>query len=483
MPAHSSPRDNDRLSEFPIFLRVEDRFAVVIGNGEEALNKSRLLFESRITQHVVADNPSPELALWINASKLNHIWEEFSPSQLDGALLVFAATGEEAADTAIVQAARQRNIPVNAVDRPHLCDFYTPALINRAPIAVAIGSSGSGPVLTQILRARIETLLPPTIGSLARLAHLYRNAAEKLIPRGAARRQFWRKFFTGEIADATRRGDIPAARRLAARLLKTGGTTSGIVSLVGAGPGAEDLLTLRAVNALQQADVIVHDGLVSGKAIAMGRRDARRINVAKAKGRHSATQDEINTILVSEARKGNRVVRLKGGDPMVFGRAGEEIAALREHGLDVEVIPGVTSALAAAAAAQIPLTLRGVASTLVLATGHDRNGDVLPDWAGLALSGATIAVYMGRTVAASVAKQLIAAGLSEQAPVAIAEAVSTPAERIAKGTLATLCQLPAGRQGNQPALILIGEAIRHSSSHFISLSKLQGESLAATSAA
>ena len=451
----------DRLTEFPVFLRVEDRFAVIVGNGEEALNKSRLLCESCIEQHVIADDPEPVLQDWISKSGITHIKAKFFPEMLDGAALVFAATGDEHADTTVVAAARERNIPANAVDRPHLCDFYTPALVNRAPIAIAIGSSGSGPVLTQILRSRIETMLPPSTGSLARLARLYRNAVDRLVPRGQPRRKFWRDFFEGSVAQAVHQGDLPSARRLATRMLKGLDTVRGAVTLVGAGPGATDLLTMRAVNALQQADVVVHDGLVSPEVIAMGRRDARRINVGKSKGHHSASQEEINRILVREASQGHNVVRLKGGDPMVFGRAGEEIAALRQAGIPVEIVPGVTSALAAAASAQIPFTLRGISSSLVFATGHDREQNTLPDWAGLALKGATVAVYMGRTVAGDVARKLIEAGMSPKVPVAIAQAVTTPQEHFETGTLQTLALLSPGRPDDLPALIIIGESVRH----------------------
>ncbi|MCB1450903.1 MAG: uroporphyrinogen-III C-methyltransferase, partial [Nitratireductor sp.] len=250
-------------------------------------------------------------------------------------------------------------------------------------------------------------------------------------------------------------------RRLATRMLKGLDTVRGAVTLVGAGPGATDLLTMRAVNALQQADVIIHDGLVSPEVIAMGRRDARRINVGKSKGHHSASQEEINRILVREASQGHNVVRLKGGDPMVFGRAGEEIAALRQAGIPVEIVPGVTSALAAAASAQIPFTLRGISSSLVFATGHDREQNTLPDWAGLALKGATVAVYMGRTVAGDVARKLIEAGMSPKVPVAIAQAVTTPQEHFETGTLQTLALLSPGRPDDLPALIIIGESVRH----------------------
>lgn len=451
----------DKLSVFPVFLKVENRFAIVVGNGAEALAKARLLGESRIAVRLVSPTPSGELAAYAIQADLRHLPAAFRPEMLDGAALVFAATGDESADLSVVEAARARNIPVNAVDRPQWCDFYTPALVNRAPVAVAIGSEGTGPVLAQIIRARIEAMLPLSTGPLARLAARYRSAVDRLVPRGASRRRFWRAFFEGEVASCIEGGDMPAARRQVSRLIRSAEPASGFVSLVGAGPGAEDLLTLRAQRRLREADVIVHDGLVPERLVAMGRRDAERIPVGKAKGCHSKSQDEISQLLVALAKEGKRVVRLKSGDPMVFGRAGEEMAALREAGIAFDIVPGVTSALAAAAEAQVPLTLRGVASTLVFATGHDRDGQVLPDWAGLALRGATVAVYMGRTVAARIADRLIEAGLPAETPVAILEAVSTPQRSTAAGTLADLATVAPGRASNRPALILIGEAVAH----------------------
>ena len=463
MPSQTPHHYDDKLSTFPVFLKVENRYAIVVGDGEEALAKARLLSESRVGIRLIAASPSSDLAEFAGRQGLEHLAEAFEPAHLEGAALVFAATGDAAADEAIVLAARARNIPANAVDRPELCDFYTPALVNRAPVAVAIGSQGAGPVLTQILRAQIEALLPASTGRLAQLATIYRAAVENLIPAGAARRRFWRNFFTGSVARMVDRGELSAARREATRLLKSPAGHSGHVSLVGAGPGAHDLLTLRAQRVMREADVILYDALVPEALVAMGRRDARRIPVGKVKGRHSRSQAEINALLVAEAEAGHRVVRLKSGDPLVFGRAGEEMDALRENGISFEIVPGVTSALAAAAKAEIPLTLRGVASSLVFATGHDRDGSTLPAWGQLALSGATVAVYMGRTVAARVSAQLLEAGLSGSTPVAIVESATTNRQRIHAGTLEDLRQLPAGRSSQGPALILIGEAVARGS--------------------
>ena len=288
----------------------------------------------------------------------------------------------------------------------------------------------------------------------------FRAAADRVLPKGQPRRRFWSSFFEGGVADAVLAGRTEEARRLASRLLtQSDFAEKGFVWLVGAGPGAADLLTLRAQRLLQEADVIVHDRLVPDAVVAMGRRDARRIDVGKRKGAHSVTQGEINAILVSEAAAGRRVVRLKAGDPLVFGRAGEEMAALRQAQIPFEVVPGVTSALAAAAEAEIPLTLRGTASSLVFATGHDAEGGVLPGWADLALSGATVAVYMGRSVAAGVAARLMEAGLGAGTPVAVIENATLPERRVFAGTLRDLPAFAGRAEVDGPALILIGAAV------------------------
>jgi len=451
----------ERLAVFPAFHKVAGRPVLVVGEGAPAAAKVRLLRETEALIRLVAAAPSFELLELASLPGVEHRAGPFRPEDLDGVVLAFAASGERDQDAEVVAAARARNIPANAVDIPELCDFYTPAIVNRAPVAVAITSTGAGPVLAQKIRARIETLLPLRLGALASLGDQFRGAADQVLPKGQPRRRFWSAFFEGRVADAALAGRTDEARRLASRLLtEADQTEKGFVWLVGAGPGAADLLTLRAQRILQETDVIVHDSLVSDSVVAMGRRDAERINVGKRKGRHNASQAEINGILVREAEAGRRVVRLKCGDPLVFGRAGEEIAALRAAAIPFEIVPGVTSALAAAAEAEIPLTLRGTVSTLVFTTGHDADGDVLPDWAGLALSGATIAVYMGRSVAARIAARLTEAGLSAATPVSVIENATLPHRRIFAGALAELIGFAERGDVDGPALILIGAAAR-----------------------
>jgi uroporphyrin-III C-methyltransferase/precorrin-2 dehydrogenase/sirohydrochlorin ferrochelatase len=453
------PRPAVKLNAFPIFMRVENRPVIVVGGGEEALAKARLLAQSSAELAIVADNPTESLAEWAAENGVHVVREAYDAAHLAGAALVFAASGEEALDRLAAADARAAGIPVNAVDRPELCDFFTPALVNRAPVAVAIGTEGAGPVLAQMIRARIEQLLPLSLGRLAHLAVSYRGIVERVLSKGAVRRRFWKEFFAGAPARAIEAGDEERAARAAADLIRRQGLASGHVALVGAGPGAEDLLTLRAQRLLMEADTIVYDALVPEAVVAMGRRDAERIAAGKRKGFHSKSQAEINTLIVSLARQGKRVVRLKSGDPLIFGRAGEEMQALRDAGISHEVVPGVTAAFAAAADFALPLTLRGVASSIVFTTGHDLKGNALPDWAKLAIGGATVAVYMGRSIAAEVARHLIRAGLSPDTAVAVVENASLGHRAMFHGTLADLPSLQERAELTGPVMTIIGDAV------------------------
>ncbi|MGM4981031.1 MULTISPECIES: siroheme synthase CysG [Rhizobium] len=453
------PPRTEQLSVFPAFFRVEGRTASVFGDGDEAFAKVRLLMNTQAKIVAYAQTPEADYHSFLIANRIATVRGEFSAEQVKGATLVFAATGDAEADRAIVDAARAERIPANAVDQPDYCDFYTPALVNRAPVAVAIGTEGAGPVLAQMIRAQIDQILSPSLGKLAELATRYRKPVDRLVPRGVARRVFWRRFFSGSVADAVNAGHVKQAEQAADSLLQSSREVEGRVWLVGAGPGAEDLLTLRAQRVMMEADVIVYDALVPQAIVDMGRRDAERLSVGKRKGCHTKSQEEINDLLVQLGREGKRVVRLKSGDPLVYGRAGEEMAALRAAGIGYEIVPGITSAFAAAADFELPLTLRGVASSLVFTTGHDLTGDVLPDWASLAISGATIAVYMGRTVAASVAGRLMEAGLPADTTVAVIENASRRDRRLMHGTLKDLPDLEHRDELSGPVMVIIGEAV------------------------
>ncbi len=456
---HARQNSAQKLNAFPVFMRVEGEIVAVVGGGEEALAKARLIAQSSARIRIVADAPEPALGAWIGENGAEHIAAPYEEKHLAGARLVFAASGVEALDARVSADARRLGLNVNAVDRPELCDFFTPAMVNRAPVCIAIGTEGAAPVLSQLIRARIDRMLAPSLGALASLAETFRASAERLLPKGHERRRFWSDFFNGEPARELEIGHIDEARAAAAELLLRRQAVEGHVALVGAGPGAEDLLTLRAQRHLMEADVIVYDALVPEAIVAMGRRDAERLPVGKRKGCHSKSQAEINDLLVKLGREGKRVVRLKSGDPLIFGRAGEEMQALRDAAISYEIVPGVTSAFAAAADFELPLTLRGVTSSLVFTTGHDLKGAALPDWAKLAISGATVAVYMGRSVAADVANRLIDAGLSPDTAVAVVENASLGNRRRFHGTLTDLPSLEARVDLTGPVMTIIGDAV------------------------
>ncbi|MGN6099742.1 MAG: siroheme synthase CysG [Devosia sp.] len=435
------------LNTFPLSYKVKGQRIVIVGDGEEALNKARLAVKTTASVVIVA--PAREA----DFSGLGVTVEErgFEDSDLEGAALLFVA--EDGPDgQAAIAAARARGIPVNVVDVPEECDFYTPSIIERAPLTVAIATEGEAPVLARLVRARIEAMLAPELGLLARLAGRMRLSVMRLLPDGIARRRYFEALIGGHHLPT----EQDAEALLAAHV--RGEAETGIVHLIGAGPGTEDLLTLRAQRLLQEADVIVHDQLVPAAVVEMGRRDAERISVGKAKGHHSFTQAQINTLIVRLAREGKRVARLKGGDPMVFGRAGEEIAALRKAGIPYTIVPGISAALAAAADTATPVTLRRVSSGFVFATAHGAEDGDLQHWAALAQSGLTVALYMGKSIAGEVAARLEAHGLSAGTPVGIVVNAGRRDRQTYRGTLGDLVA-GAVEFADGPAVILLGEAV------------------------
>lgn len=448
------------LDVFPAFFKVSGKRVIVVGGGDEAAAKLRLLSETSAELEVYASSISPAMEQAIQLAGATLFARDYQFEDFADAALVFTAQESEAEDALVVEAARMVGVPVNAVDRPEMCDFITPAIVNRSPVVVAVSTNGTAPVLARRIKGMIEKLLHPRTGALARFADAFRRSVAASNRDGSQRRLFWERFFDGPAAQKALDGDMAAACASARDLLASSAEGDhGHVALVGAGPGAEDLLTLRAHKVLQDADVVMHDALVPMEIVRMSRRDAEIISVGKRKGCHSKSQDEINALLVEKAQQGLKVVRLKSGDPMIFGRAGEEIATLRSHDISYEVVPGVTSALAGAAEAEIPLTLRGTASSVIFTTGHDLNGKHLPDWAQLALSGATISVYMGRTVARQTAERLLQAGLAAETPVAVLENVARPDQRRLVGTLSDLQHLQDEKTSPSAALIIIGEAV------------------------
>jgi uroporphyrin-III C-methyltransferase/precorrin-2 dehydrogenase/sirohydrochlorin ferrochelatase len=442
-----------RLNTFPLSYKVKGQRIVIIGGAAEALNKARLATRTSASVVIIARQIEADFS----ALEVELVERSFQPSDLDGAALLFVA--ETGPDAALAKAeAKRRGIPLNVVDVPAECDFYTPSIVDRAPLTIAVSTEGDAPVLARLVRARIEAMLSPQLGQIARLAGSLRQQVEHLIGDGAARRRFYEQLVTSpaiETAQQAGQGEAAAQALLAEHV---GNASRGEVWLIGAGPGAEDLLTLRAQRLLQQADVIVHDQLVPAAVVDMGRRDAERIDVGKAKGHHSFSQAQINTLLLRLAAQGKRVARLKSGDPMVFGRAGEEIAALRQAGIPYQIVPGVSAALAAAADTATPVTLRHVSSGFIIATAHGADDRELAHWVALAQSGLTLALYMGKSIAPQIAGRLLAHGANPALPVGVVVNAGRTDKASYTGTLASLAA-GAGEFVDGPAIILVGDAI------------------------
>ncbi len=425
------------MRHFPIFMDLQRRRALVLGRGDAADRKAEAL------RRCGAD--------------VLHA-ETFDPAQLDQCAVAVAADAAEQDILDLVQAANARGIPVNVVDRPALCSFITPAVIDRSPITVAVSSGGSAPVLARLIRARIEALIPPAVGRLAAIADEFKTELRRRLPDTALRRRVLERALGGRVADLVAMGDEDAARAEMARHIAEGADSSGIVYLVGAGPGAADLLTLRAHRLLGEADVIVHDRLIGDDVLDMARRDADRIYVGKVRANHCLPQEGINDLLIRLAREGRKVVRLKGGDPFVFGRGGEEAEALAAAGITFEVVPGVTAALACAAQSGIPLTHRDATRSVTLATGHTKNGQLDLDFVQLARGG-TIAVYMGIVTLPLLRTGLFDAGLDKATPAALIERGGTRAQRVLTGTLDTLVDQAAAWSTGGPTLVMIGAVV------------------------
>ncbi|MHC0052656.1 siroheme synthase CysG [Actibacterium sp. D379-3] len=447
------------MKTFPMFLTMAGRDVAIAGGGEQAAQKARLMLKTEARLTLLAPELDDELQALVDAGRARHHAGPVTPAQFAGCALVFIATGCAETDAALHAVAKAAGAVVNVVDRPDLCDAITPSIVDRDPVVVAIGTEGTAPVLARQIKTRIETMLEPRLGAFAALAGRMRGAVASRVA-AEDRRAFWRWAF----ADAPRQLHAAGAERDAARALKAAiaagrapdsGDAPGMISLVGAGPGARDLLTLRAVQRLQEADIIFYDRLVEPEVLELARRDAERVFVGKAVGACAWPQDRIDAVVVAAAKQGKRVVRLKSGDPCIFGRAGEELTAARAAGLTVELVPGVTAATAAAAAVGQSLTERGQTDRVVFATGTCRDGDDAPDWGQTLQPGTTLALYMGVRQAAEISRNLMAAGVSADAPVDIICAASTPQQRHVTARLGSLADTIRDEGVSNPAILLV----------------------------
>ncbi|MCX4198162.1 siroheme synthase CysG [Methylobacterium organophilum] len=403
----------------------------------------------------------PQLAELVEAGDGECLDRGYDPQDLQGCVLAIAATDDEPLNAAVSQHANALGMPVNVVDSPQLCSVIFPAIVDRSPLVIAVSSGGDAPVLARLIRARIETWIPAAYGQLAGLAKQFRAQVKAKFANVQQRRVFWEETFQGPIAEQALAGcSAEAERLLAEKLAGAAPRALGEVYLVGAGPGDPDLLTFRALRLMQQADVVLYDRLVAPAIIDLCRRDADRIYVGKQRSEHAVPQEQINQKLVTLAKEGKRVLRLKGGDPFIFGRGGEEIEELAAHGVPFQVVPGITAASGCAAYAGIPLTHRDHAQSVRFVTGHLKDGSCDLPWAELAAPAQTLVFYMGLVGLPVICQQLIAHGRSADTPAALVQQGTTTNQRVFTGTLETLAQRIAQEQVQAPTLLIVGEVVQ-----------------------
>ena len=446
------------MDYFPAFLDLRDRSCLVVGGGDIALRKSRLLSSAGAVITIVAPDFSAALRSLAVANGHHLVARDFRPSDVLGHWLIVSATGVAEVEQAVYGHATDAGIFCNGVDDIKNCSYITPAIVDRGAVVVAISSGGAAPVLARKLREQIEMMLPAGISTLAALARDWRDRVSERLGDLLSRRRFWESVFDGPIASDAIAGDRAAAEAsLRQRLDESTSEQKGEAWLVGAGPGDPGLLTVRALQIMQTADVILHDRLVSPEVLAMARRDADQISVGKTPGCAANSQEEINALLVDLVSAGKRVCRLKGGDPFIFGRGGEEAEALQKAGLPYQVIPGITSAAGCAASAGIPLTHRDLSQSVAFVTAHGKNSVDNLDWAALARDKQTLAFYMAVRRFADLMNNLIEHGRSADTPIAIIEKGTTPQQRVIRGTLGQLTLLAEAHRVTAPAMLIVGE--------------------------
>ena len=449
------------MDYLPLFFKLTGQPCLIVGGGEVAARKTETLRQAGGLVTVVSPQLTETLADLSVQHKIEWKQKHFAPEDVDGFKLIIGATSDRLVNEQVFQAAQARNIPVNVVDCPELCSFIFPAIIDRSPIVAAISSGGASPVLARLLRVKLEALIPPEYGSLASLANRFRQRVKQAIPDGDKRRRFWEDALQGDVADLALAGrQEEAAIRLKQRLQDNNGEKVGMVFLVGAGPGDPDLLTLRALRLMQEADVVVYDRLVSPEILGLVRKDAEKIYAGKQSSNHSLPQSEINRLLADLAKAGRRVVRLKGGDPFIFGRGGEEIETLMAEGIHFQVIPGITAASGCAAYAGIPLTHRDYAQSCAFVTGHLKDGTIDLEWERLAVPNQTLVIYMGLQGLAQICTGLIKHGCPASLPAALIQQGTTRHQRVLTGTLADLPDKVAQANVKAPTLVIIGEVVK-----------------------
>ena len=450
------------MDYLPIFLKVEDRKCLVVGGGKVAARKVTLLHRAGARITVVSPVVCEEVRALLGQGVITHVAREFQDEDLDNCVLAIAATDEKTVNRRVSELADAQRIPVNAVDSPDLCSFIMPSIIDRSPVQIAVSTGGASPVLARLLRTRLESFIPAAYGRLARLVDDYREHVKQRFKVPDQRRYFWENILQGRVAELLFAGHEEKARSALQEAIDDTDAhynDPGEVYLVGAGPGDPDLITFRALRLMQQADVVVYDRLVSEPVLDMVRRDAEMIYAGKARDQHTLSQESINQLLVRLAKEGKRVLRLKGGDPFIFGRGGEEIETLAAQGIPFQVVPGITAASGCASYAGIPLTHRDYAQSCTFVTGHLKDGSVDLDWEQLAKPAQTIVFYMGLHSIPAISRELIAHGLPETTPVALVQQGTTRNQRVYIETLGSMQDLAEREALKPPTIIIVGEVV------------------------
>ena len=450
------------MQALPIFINITNRRCVVIGGGEVAARKVTMLLKANAAVALYSPELCHELRDLALAKRITHINSNFEPNQLEGACLVIAATDDDVVNSSVSVAAISLNIPVNVVDSPALCTFTMASIVERSPIVIAISSEGNAPVLARYIRTKIETMLPAGYGRIAEIAGEFRDKVKAKFSTTQERRIFWEGVLQGPVVERVLSGQVQAARGLLQNMIDNVDTIAnkGEVFLVGGGPGDPDLLTFRALRLMQQCDVCVYDKLVSPEVMELVRRDAELIYVGKSRDQHTLPQEEINELLARLALEGKRVLRLKGGDPFIFGRGGEEIDTLMQRGVPFQVVPGITAANGVSTYAGIPLTHRDYAQACLFITGHLKEGTVDLDWVAMSRPRQTVVIYMGLVGMEKICEKLIAHGVSPDMPAAVVQQGTTQKQRVVVATLKDLAEKVKTAQLKAPCLTIIGEVVQ-----------------------